>query len=115
MKLTTTFNELRKAGLRQLGYTKLARYLGGIKKYGADTPIDILTILDSNGLDDCVWVVGALLPKKKRPKLWAMLVHAEVTVTQRAPLPLIWSSFIPALPFEWEAVIRKIFKQDQLK
>ena len=110
MKLTTTFNELRKAGACQSGYTKLARYLGGVKKYGRDTPIDILTILDSNGLDDCVWVIGALLPMKKRAKLWAILVHAEVTVTQNASLPLSWTSLIFAQREERDAVIREFFK-----
>jgi len=53
--LTTTFARLRKAGACKCGYAKLAKYLGGVRKYGQDTPINLLTILDSNGIDDAAW------------------------------------------------------------
>src|SRR3990167_8191218 len=57
--LTTTFTLLRKANACTEGYKKLAKHLGGVTKYGADTPIALLTILDSNGLSDTLWCLRA--------------------------------------------------------
>ena len=57
--LTTTFELLRKADACTEGYRTLAKHLGGVGKYGADTPIDLLTILDSNGLMDTLWCLRA--------------------------------------------------------
>ena len=37
----------------------MAKHLGGVGKYGADTPIDLLTILDSNGPMDTLWCLRA--------------------------------------------------------
>ena len=58
-RLTTTFNRLRDAGACTDGYRKLAKYLGGVDNYGADTPINLLTILESNGLEDTIWCLRA--------------------------------------------------------
>ena len=55
IKLTTTFERLKEAAACESGYRKLAKYLGGIKAYGRDTPVNLLTILDSNGVDDMLW------------------------------------------------------------
>jgi len=55
---TTTFEKLKKAGACEGGYRKLAKSLGGIRKYGRTTPITLLQILDSNGLEDTLWVMG---------------------------------------------------------
>lgn len=52
--LTTTFDRLHKAGACEDGYRKLAKHLGGIRKYGRNTPITLLTVLDSIGLDDAL-------------------------------------------------------------
>ena len=65
MILTTTFDKLKLAGACGQkvgcgkGYDKLAQYLGGASKYGKNTPINLLTILDSNGWDDCLWCLRA--------------------------------------------------------
>ena len=59
MILSTTFAELHKSGACVSGYKKLAAYLGGIEKYGKTTPIDLLTILESNGIVDCIWALRA--------------------------------------------------------
>ena len=59
MKLTTTFNLLRDKSACESGYRKLAKHLGGINTYGADTPINLLTILESNGIDDAIWCLRA--------------------------------------------------------
>ena len=57
---TTTFAALHKAGACNQGYKKLAKLLGGITKFGRCTPINLLTILDSNGVDDCLWALRAV-------------------------------------------------------
>ena len=50
---TTTLNEIRAARPCKDGYEKLLAYLGKTK---ADyEPLPLLTILDSNGLDDALW------------------------------------------------------------
>ncbi len=59
MKLTTSFNALCKAGACEEGYKKLAKALGGVRKYGASVEINLLTILESNGFDDAVWSLRA--------------------------------------------------------
>src|ERR1039457_6561526 len=59
VNLTTTFNKLREADACTSGYKKLAAHLGGIMKYGKDTPINLLTILESNGINDALWCLRA--------------------------------------------------------
>ena len=63
--LHTTFNILREHGACKEGYDRLARCLGSVKKYGADTPIPLITILESNGLDDTLWCLRAVLPEEE--------------------------------------------------
>ena len=59
MKLTTSFALLKKAEACMGRYMFLARALGGVAEYGKDTPIDLLTILETNGVDDCLWALQA--------------------------------------------------------
>ena len=59
--LNTTFNRLHQAGACTGGYRKLAAYLGGVNKYGPDTPIPLTTILESNGLADTLWCLQATI------------------------------------------------------
>ena len=49
----TTLNEIRAAGPCLDGWTKLLKHLG--KTQADDEPLDLLTILDSNGFDDALW------------------------------------------------------------
>ncbi|MDI9407777.1 MAG: hypothetical protein QM523_00855, partial [Candidatus Pacebacteria bacterium] len=50
---TTTLAEIRAAGPCEDGWRKLLGHLG---KTGADNePLALLTVLDSNGLDDALW------------------------------------------------------------
>ena len=53
--LTTTFQNIRKHRPCESGYRKLAKALGGIKSYGDATPIPILKIIETNGIDDALW------------------------------------------------------------
>ena len=56
MNLTTTFNLLRKAGACTSRYKFLRESLKGVKD---DEPINLLTILEINGLDDALWALCA--------------------------------------------------------
>jgi hypothetical protein len=57
MKLTTTLDLLHKAGACTSGYKTLITALGA--EYPDEKPIDLLTILDTNGLDDALWALCA--------------------------------------------------------
>ena len=56
---TTTLRLIREHGPCAGGWKKLCKSLGGQSKYGLDTPITLLQILDSNGLDDALWCLRA--------------------------------------------------------
>jgi hypothetical protein len=49
----TTLNAIRRAGPCEDGWTKLLRHLGKTK--ADDEPLPLLTVLESNGLDDALW------------------------------------------------------------
>lgn len=57
-KLTTTLNRLRKAGACKDRYKLLVESLGGVQ-VDHDAPINLLTILETNGVDDCLWALCA--------------------------------------------------------
>lgn len=57
-KLTTTLNRLKKAGACLERYQHLVKSLGGVS-FGRNVPINLLTILEINGIDDCLWALGA--------------------------------------------------------
>src|SRR5271157_2134327 len=56
MVFTTTLNLLKKAGACASGYAKLLDGMGG-PSFDHDKPINLLTILETNGLDDCLWAL----------------------------------------------------------
>ncbi|MDA3888972.1 MAG: hypothetical protein PF443_09280 [Allgaiera sp.] len=57
---TTTLAAIREASPCHDGWTKLLKHLG--KSKADDAPLDLLTILDSNGLDDALWVLSCAMP-----------------------------------------------------
>jgi hypothetical protein len=57
MELTTTLNLLHKAGACKPGYRTLVKGLG--TDYPDEKPINLLTILDINDLDDALWALRA--------------------------------------------------------
>lgn len=59
MMPTTTLNEIKRHNPCESGWKKLTKNLGGIRKYGKDTPVTLLQILDSNGLNDALWALRA--------------------------------------------------------
>ena len=60
IQLTTTFKQLYEHGACKDRYRLLAKALGGINSYGRTKPINLLDILDYNGLDDFFWTLGVL-------------------------------------------------------
>lgn len=53
MTIYTTLNRIRENNPCHDGWTKLLAYLG--KTQADDAPLDLLTILKSNGVADCLW------------------------------------------------------------
>lgn len=51
--MKTTLNKIREFSPCESGWTKLLKHLG--KTQADDEPLDFLTILKSNGLDDALW------------------------------------------------------------
>ena len=51
--ITTTLNEIRRFGPCKPGWEKLLNHLGKTK--ADNEPLPLLTVLDSNGLDDAIW------------------------------------------------------------
>lgn len=62
MRLYTTFNLLREAGPCVDGYKKLRRSLP--MDWDRNANIDLLHILGSNGIDDALWALRAVLPEQ---------------------------------------------------
>ena len=65
--LHTTFRLLKDAGACPHQYRQLAKHLGGIKKYGRDTPIPFVVGLDEKfKLSDWIWAFNcAWLPEQR--------------------------------------------------
>ena len=57
---TTTLAAIRAASPCEEGWRKLLGHLG--KTSADDEPLDLLTVLDSNGLDDALWVLSYAMP-----------------------------------------------------
>lgn len=57
---TTTLARIRAASPCQKGWTRLLAHLG--KTSSDDEPLPLLTVLDSNGLDDALWVLSFAMP-----------------------------------------------------
>ena len=66
MKFTTTLQRIRDNSPCEDGYKKLVTHLGGCKSYGMDTPINLLTILDANGVEDTLWCLRATAEDSRR-------------------------------------------------
>ena len=60
----TTFKLLHYNNACTERYQHLAKKLGGITKYGRDTPITMTQILDANGLNDALWAFCSMTPNE---------------------------------------------------
>jgi len=55
----TTLKQIRSHSPCEDGYKKLVKSLGGVCKYGEDTPLTFKQIYESNGYDDTLWCMRA--------------------------------------------------------
>ena len=76
----TTLNKIRDHSPCADGYKKLCKSLGGIRKYGKDTPITIRQIVESNGLDDALWCLRTM---PEHNNLWRLLAVRYARTVQR--------------------------------
>ena len=60
----TTLNAIKAANACEGGYRKLCKALGKTK--ADDEPVSLISILDSNGLDDALWVLSYAMPGAER-------------------------------------------------
>ena len=74
--MNTTLNAIRKHKPCVEGWTKLLKHLG--KTAADDEPLPILTILDSNGLDDALWCLRAVAGHDREIRLYAVWCARQV-------------------------------------
>ena len=68
--MKTTLNAIREHAPCAEGWKKLLTYLG--KTAADDEPLSLLTILDSNGLDDALWALRAVEGYDREIRLYAV-------------------------------------------
>lgn len=76
-KLTTTLARIREHSPCREGYAKLLRHLG--KTEADDAPIDLLVVLESNGVQDCLWCLRATV-EDSRPVAVALAIRFAESV-----------------------------------
>jgi hypothetical protein len=76
MTAYTTLNRIRKHGPCADGWVKLLRHLG--KTQVDDEPLPLVTILDSNGLDDALWCLRACDGIDREARLYAVWCARQV-------------------------------------
>ena len=64
----TTLKQIRSHSLCEDGYKKLVKSLGGVRKYGEDTPLTFKQIYERNGYNDTLWCMRAV--DEKWHPLW---------------------------------------------
>ena len=68
--MKTTLENIREHLPCSDGWAKLLTYLGKTK--ADDEPLSVVTILDSNGLDDALWALRAVDGHDREPRLYAV-------------------------------------------
>lgn len=74
--MKTTLNEIRAKSPCHEGWTKLLAHLGKTK--ADDDPLSIVTILDSNGLDDALWCLQAVKGREREIRLFGVWCARQV-------------------------------------
>ena len=74
--LKTTLNQIREHSPCAEGWEKLLRTLGKTK--ADDEPLSIITVLDSNGLDDALWCLRAVKGYDREIRLYAVWCARQV-------------------------------------
>lgn len=81
---TITFRRARAAGACPGSYRRMARHVGGIRRYGRDTPLPIATVLDVLGWDEALWALDAA-GHRRVLRLWACdCAERAVQIFERA-------------------------------
>jgi hypothetical protein len=68
--ICTTLNKIREQGPCEDGWEKLLKHLG--KTQADDEPLPLVTVLDSNGLDDALWCLRAVPEHDREWRLFAV-------------------------------------------
>ena len=74
--MKTTLNKIRGHAPCTGGWEKLLKHLG--KTRPDDEPLSLLTILDSNGIDDTIWCFRAVEGHDKEKRLFAVWCARQV-------------------------------------
>ena len=74
--MNTTLNAIRSHNPCTEGWKKLLAHLG--KTTADDEPLSILTVLDSNGLDDAMWCLCAVEGREREIRLYAVWCARQV-------------------------------------
>lgn len=74
--MKTTLNKIRACSPCTNGWEKLLRTLGKTK--ADDDPLDLLTVLDSNGFDDALWCMRAVDGHDRELRLYAVWCARQV-------------------------------------
>lgn len=82
--MKTTLNAIREHAPCADGWKKLLGNLG--KSSADDEPLSLLTILDSNGLDDAIWCLRAATGHDKEIRLFAVWCARKVQHLMTAPV-----------------------------
>ena len=82
---TTTLNRIREAKPCADGWTKLLKHLG--KDKADDEPLHLLTVLESNGLDDALWVLSYAMPDDRLARHFQAWCAEQVLHLFEAELP----------------------------
>ena len=81
--MKTTLNKIRSHSPCVGGWENLLTHLGKTK--ADDEPLDLLTILDSNGLDDTLWCFRAVEGCDKEMRLYAVWCAQQVQHLMKDP------------------------------
>ena len=76
MTMTTTLNRLKAAGACRERYAHLVKSLGGTG-FDHDAPISLLTILESNGVEDTLWCLQSGAIEQDAAPAWAEYRRVE--------------------------------------
>jgi len=74
--MKTTLNKIREHSPCANGWAKLLKHLG--KTCADDDDLDLLTILESNGLDDALWCLRAVDGFEREKRLYAVWCARQV-------------------------------------
>jgi hypothetical protein len=74
--MLTTLNQIRAKSPCSNGWAKLLSHLGKTK--ADDEPLSIITVLDSNGLDDALWCLQAVQGHDREIRLYSVWCARQV-------------------------------------